>query len=310
MTATAIPAVSGTTPETKIRRPVLRCYGGKWRLGSRLVQLFPPHHIYTEAFGGAASVLMQKPRAANEIYNDLDGDLVNVFRVLQCHAKAKRLAELLRVTPFARAEFEKSYRPAKDPVEAARRTIIRSFQGFGSDSVTRVKASRVGFNSSLMKTGFRYNNTRANVSAAEDWSHYPAQVAAFCERLQGVTIERRNALELLAKCDRPDALHYVDPPYPKEVRNNGASESRVEHNYRHEMSTTEHEALAELLHSLKGMVVISSYPGTLYRRLYSGWPVYSWTGSQFCHNAQKRTEMVWLNPAAEIARSQQSLFER
>jgi DNA adenine methylase len=286
-----------------ITRPVLRYYGGKWRLSRRLIDLLPPHHIYTEAFGGAASVLMLKPRAPAEIYNDLDSEVVNVFRVLQVRARAQRLEQLLRVTPFAREEFEKSYKPCADQVERARRTIIRAFMGFGSDSITRVKATHTGFNTRIsthatMKTGFRSNSWRSNTPAAVDWSRYPNSLQGFIERLSGVVIENRDALEVLAKADRPETLHYVDPPYPRDVRNNGATDSRVEHNYRHEMKDSDHERLAGLLRSLKGMVIISSYPGDLYRRLFGDWKTIEWIGQQFCHGSQKRTETVWMNSAA------------
>jgi DNA adenine methylase len=289
-----------------IRRPVLRYYGGKYRLAPRLIQLFPVHHIYTEAFGGAASVLMLKPRSPAEIYNDLDGEVVNVFRVLQVQSRAHKLEQLLRVTPFSRTEFEKSYKPSADPVERARRTIMRSFMGFGSDSITRVKASATGFNTrvSTMKTGFRSNSWRSNTPAAVDWARYPDTLQAFCDRMRGVVIENRNALEVIAKADREDTLHYVDPPYPKSTRNNGATESRVEHNYRHEMSDEDHIRLAELLHNLKGMVMISSYPGPLYEKLYADWKAIEWIGNQFCHGSQKRTETVWINAAAYAGMSQ------
>jgi DNA adenine methylase len=283
-----------------ITRPLLRYYGGKWRLADRLIQIFPVHHIYTEVFGGAASVLLRKPRSPAEIYNDLDGEVVNVFRTLQVEARARRLEQLLRVTPFSRDEFEKSYKPTKDDLERARRTIIRSFMGFGSDSITRVKASGSGFNTriSTMRTGFRSNSWRSNTPAAVDWARYPDCLQAFCERLRGVVIENRNALEILAKADRDDALHYVDPPYPRSTRNNGATESRVEHNYRHEMTDADHAKLAELLRSLKGMVIISSYPGPLYDQIFGDWEKLTWSGQQFCHGSQKRTECIWLNPAA------------
>ena len=299
----------------RVRRPVLRYYGGKWRLAQRLISLFPPHHVYVEAFGGAASVLMLKPRSDAEIYNDLDGEVVNVFRILQCQAKSAKLERLLRVTPFARAEFVKSYRDSRDPVEQARRTIMRSFMGFGSDSITRVKSGVIpnGFCTRIydttMRTGFRFNSVRSNVSGAEDWSHYPDYIAAFCARLKGVVIENRNALRVMVKSDRFDTLHYVDPPYPSSVRNRNASENRLQHNYRHEMTIKQHEKLAETLHSLKGMVVVSSYPGDLYNRLFASWKRVSWTGEQFCHGSQTRTECVWMNKAAATAQRQQSLFQ-
>ncbi len=277
-------------------RPVLRYHGGKYRLAPRLIKIFPPHRVYTEAFGGGASVLMQKPRSYAEIYNDLDGEVVNVFRVLQNRRKARNLEQLLRLTPFARKEFLLGYKRGQTDVERARRTIIRSFMGFGSDSISRM-------------TGFRWNADHSGTTPASDWAHYPAALSAFVERLQGVTIEQRDALDILAKMDREDALHYVDPPYPMSTRRigNGITPN---HGYRHEMTDEDHVRLSELLHSLKGMVVISSYPGPLYDRLYAGWHSIEWTSKHFVSTSgdAKRTECVWLNPAAR-ANSQQNIFD-
>lgn len=115
------------------RRPVLRYHGGKWRLAPWICAHFPAHRLYVEPFGGAASVLLRKPRSYGEIYNDLDGEIVNVFRVLRDNGHALRAA--LELTPFAREEFAESYMPHSDPIEQARRTIVRSFQGFGSAAV-------------------------------------------------------------------------------------------------------------------------------------------------------------------------------
>src|SRR5882724_10666012 len=152
-----------------IARPVLRYHGGKFRLAPELLKIFPPHRVYTEVFGGGGSVLLLKDRCYSEIYNDLDGEVVNVFRVMQNPKRAARLERLLRLTPFARAEFLLSYKPTRSytrkgcavpNVERARRTIIRAFMGWGSDSISRLKASRAGFNtriSSTMSTGFRWN---------------------------------------------------------------------------------------------------------------------------------------------------------
>src|SRR5665213_2754809 len=114
-------------------RPVLRWHGGKWLLAKRILEYFPRHHLYTEAYGGAASVLLRKWRSAGEIYNDLDQTLVHLFRVLRDPDQAAALIRLLELTPYARDEFAAAYEPAEDPVERARRTIVRSFMGYGSD---------------------------------------------------------------------------------------------------------------------------------------------------------------------------------
>jgi len=286
-----------------MKRPVLRYHGGKFRLAPRLLTIFPPHRTYTEVFGGGGSVLMQKPRSYAEIYNDLDGEVVNVFRVLQNRRKAKRLEELLRLTPFAREEFEISYEQAQSDIERARRTIIRSFMGFGSDSISRMKASRAGFNtrlSSVMSTGFRWNSNRSGTTPAGDWKNYVEYVPAFCERLQGVVIENRDASTILSKMDNDQALHYVDPPYPMAVRAAGNG-TTPEHRYKFEMTDADHEALSDLLHRMKGMVIISSYPGELYEKLYADWTPTEWRSGHFCgtnKGGESRTEVVWLNKAA------------
>jgi DNA adenine methylase len=110
--------------------------------------------------------------------------------------------------------------------------------------------------------------------------------------------------------DVPDALHYVDPPYPIGVRAIGNG-TTPEHRYRHEMTDDDHVRLAELLSRLQGMVIISSYPGSLYDELFRGWQRIGWTGGQFCglkSGSRTRTECVWLNQAASDGLRQQSLF--
>ena len=229
----------------------------------------------------------------------MDGEVVNFFRVMQDPQSSERLEALLRVTPFAHAEFLLAYKHSKDPVERDRRTIIKACMGFGSDSITRPLASSVGFNSrvSTMKTGFRAGSRDSGTAPAQDWANYPSNIAAFCRRLQGVVIENREAIDILEKFDRHDTLHYCDPPYPFRSRTEQSKR------YKHEMSDEDHISLGGAVHKLAGMVVISGYSSDLYLELYKDWESIEWTARNFCHGGQKRTEIIWLNPAAyELSR--------
>lgn len=163
--------------------------------------------MYVEPYGGAASVLMLKPRSYAEVYNDLNGNVVNVFRVLRDPELAECLRRALHLTPWARAEFNLSYEPAEDPVERARRTIVQSFMAFGSS-----------FQRGRSRTGFRAKFTNRHQTGARDWIGYPKSIPAFVERLQGVVIEERPALDVIRQQDAPDTLFYVDPPYVPATR--------------------------------------------------------------------------------------------
>jgi DNA adenine methylase len=266
-------------------RPLLRWHGGKWRLGPWIVAHLPRHQVYIEPFGGAASVLLRKPRSYAEIYNDLDGDVVNLFRVLRSD-RAGELVRALELTPFARTEFEDAYERSDDPVEEARRLVVRSFMGFGSD----------GFNRAV-RTGFRSTSNRSGTTPAHDWANYPKALLAIIERLNGVVIERRPALEVMFQHDRADALHYLDPPYMPGTRS-GKSRKTGEryHAYTHEMTLDDHRVLLSSLPAIKGAVVISGYETQLYDEALLGWRRV--TIAAMADGAAKRTEVLWLNARA------------
>ena len=130
-------------------RPVLRYHGGKWKLAPWIIDHFPPHNIYVEPFGGAASILMRKSRSCGEVYNDIDGDVVNIFRVLQDPEKANELSKRVSLTAFARAEFRAAYGKPSDEIDAAHKMIVRSFMGFGRASMTREHVTGFRKNSNL-----------------------------------------------------------------------------------------------------------------------------------------------------------------
>lgn len=235
--------------------PVLRYHGGKFRLAKWIMNFFPPHHCYVEPFSGAASVLLQKARSHGEVYNDLDSDIFNLFHVLRNEKNAQRLIELCHLTPYSRDEFKLAYVLTDDPIERARRTIVRSAMGFGSGAAT------------FHKTGFRCEAKRQYRTSAHVWSDYPEVLSYVCERLQGVNIENRPALDCIRHHDHEDTLFYVDPPYMLATRKLNSSKSV----YQHEMSAEEHEHLLQCLTSIDGMVVLSGYDSELYNDHLSSW---------------------------------------
>lgn len=265
----------------KPSRPLLRWHGGKWRLSSWIIEHFPPHRVYTEAYGGAGSVLIKKPRAYSEIWNDLDQEVVTLFRVLRNKKQSRELRKALYLTPFSHEEFRLSYEAIDDPLEKARRLIIRCYMGFGTPAHNR-----------KYPTGFRANAHRSHTTPAHDWINYPGALAATIKRLRGVTIENKEALKILTQHDGEDTLHYVDPPYVHVTRSGFDKNKR----YSFEMSDQDHRKLAAVLKKLKGMVVLSGYPGRLYEKLYSGWK--SFGREAMADGARKRLEVLWLNRAA------------
>jgi DNA adenine methylase len=262
----------------KVSRSFLRYYGGKWKLAPWIISHFPPHKIYVEPYGGAASVLLQKPRSGAEIYNDLDGQLVNLFRIVR--ERGAELKAALELTPFSRADFELSYQPAEDALERARRAIVRSFMGYSSNSLNR-------------NSGFRSSVNRTERNAALDWKNYPAHLPIIIERLRGVVLENREAQEVMLNNDTPTTLHYVDPPYVHETRACLEKKSL----YQHEMNEASHRRLAEFLKTLSGKVIISGYASPLYDELFQGWQRYE--REAFTINAAPRLEVLWLRGCEE-----------
>jgi DNA adenine methylase len=270
---------------SEVTRPALRYHGAKFRLASWILQFFPPHGCYVEPFGGAAGVLLQKPRVYAEIYNDLDSDIVNFFRVLRDPAMRADLIEACRLTPYAREEFDLGYEPTDDPLERARRTCVRAAMGFGSAGATKAT------------TGFRTDTRRKYGTAQHNWADYPGALGAIGERFAGVLIENRDAIEVLQAHDGHDTLHFVDPPYVHEtrcLRNKGG--------YRHELDGEGHQRLLDSLRAVDGMVVLCGYATELYDTELYDWERHS-TSARISggRGTSLRTEVVWLTPACSSA---------
>jgi DNA adenine methylase len=272
-------------------RPALRWHGGKWLLAPWIISHFPPHRVYVEPYGGAGSVLMRKPRSYAEVWNDLDDSVVNLFRILRSD-QADELVRRLRLTPFARTEFDETSSPLpQDPMESARHLVLRSFMGFGSNAHGRA-------------TGFRANSNRSGTTPAHDWCNYPDALVEIIDRLAGVVIENRDAIKLMTQQDGPDTLFYVDPPYVWSTRGDESPD------YVHEMDDGAHAALLAFLPTLEGMVVLSGYPSPMYDQALAGWRRIE--REALADGARKRTEVLWINPAAcnaaSVAQAQHDMF--
>lgn len=259
----------------EVTRPALRYHGGKFRLAPWIISNLPPHRVYVEPFCGAASVLLRKPRSYAEVINDLDGEIVDLFRVLRDRSTGAELERLLRLTPFARDEFSAAYELAESPIERARNTIIKSFMGFGSNAINKA-------------SGFRCNSNRSGTTPAHDWANYPDAMAALVDRMQGVVIENRDAIATISQHDGTETVFYVDPPYVFSTRNDGNAD------YAHEMTDADHGELANVLRNVRGMVVLSGYSCDLYESLYAGWIRIE--RRALADGAKERTEVLWMSP--------------
>lgn len=240
-------------------KPPFAYFGGKGRLAPWIASLLPPHTVYVEPFAGSAAVLFAKQPSTHEILNDVDGDVVNFFRVLRERCDELELA--CRLTPYARDEYM-AHRTAADEVvddvERARRWWVRSTQSFA-----QVAAGRTGWSSSISKNS---NNARSV------WNRID-RFAATAERLACVTIENQDAVDVVRRYDHPEGVIYCDPPYLAEVRTAYRDGRRPNGDYRHEFATVEqHAELAAVLRTVKATVFVSGYPAQLYDdELYAGW---------------------------------------
>ncbi len=268
-----------------VSRPALRYLGGKFRLAPWILRFMPPHECYVEPFGGAAGVLLQKPRAYAEVYNDLDGDIVNFFRVCRDPVTREQLSQACGLTPYARAEFELAWKPTEDPVERARRTAVRAAMGFGSAGATKGT------------TGFRIDTRRKHGTAQNNWVDYPPTVAAVGRRFENVLIENRPAIDVMLQHDSPSTVHFVDPPYVHHTR-----VMRSQGGYRHELGDEDHEDLLEVLDSLQGMVLLCGYESPLYTGRLSTWRRETVTARiSSGRGTALRDEVLWMNQACQLA---------
>jgi len=232
-------------------RPPVKWHGGKFYMCQRIIQYFPPHHTYLEPFGGAASVLLNKPPSEVEVYNDLDERITRLFRVLRDHGQ--ELQRRLALTPYSEVEFQDAEQPAADEIEQARRDFVRWRLSLG------------GRGESFSFTLHRVRRGMADVVSGY-LSMIDEEFPRIIERLRSVEIVKRKAIDVIRTWDSPKTLIYADPPYLHSTREEGSRSV-----YGCEMTEEDHRELADVLKGCQGKVVLSGYPSDLYEELYRGW---------------------------------------
>lgn len=252
-------------------RTLLNYPGAKWGMAKEIVALMPKHRSYLEPFFGSGTVLFNKPPSPIETVNDIDGDIVNFFRVLR--EQPEKLSAFIAMTPYSREVFNDAHENRGDTdFERAYKFAIRSKMGHGFKT--------------YQKTGFKIDvQARENSYAVNCWNRLPGDLIHAAERLKGVQIEQQPALDLIRKFNYDNVLIYADPPYLLSTR--GGKQ------YRHEMTEEDHVQLLGALKGHKGSVILSGYPSELYDRELKGWSRIE--RKSYNQNADRRTEVLWCN---------------
>ncbi|MCJ8322755.1 MAG: DNA adenine methylase [Rhizobiales bacterium] len=271
-------------------RSICRYHGGKGKQAQKILPYFPPHTVYCEPFLGIGSVFLQKPRAYAEIVNDRDSIIYNLFSIIK-NGALDELCHIIENTPYSRDAYE----VATD--------ILNDFGGAVCE-VEQVAAFIIHNSMAYrprLKAGFRADVKRPYTIPAHDWTSQADVIKGFRDRLKGVVIENKDAVEVMKAADTPKTLHYLDPPYMPETRG-------INSKYKHDLTEFDHENLLNEILKLQGMVAISGYDCSLYEHILvgNGWHRINYTA--YADGAHLRTECLWLNPLCQANQQQTDLF--
>jgi len=262
------------------RRIAFGWYGGKFSHLNWLLPLLPYTHHYCEPFGGSAAVLLNREPSPIETYNDIDGEVVNFFRVLR--DQTDELIKAIALTPFSREEFAIAVSKQANglsELERARHFFVRA----------RQVRTGLAQTASIGRWANCKQTSRAGMAGAVSrWLGSIEGLPEIAERLLRVQIENRPAIEVIRLYDSGDTLFYCDPPYPHEIRGDKKS-------YKYEMMEKDHIELAIALRNVKGKAAISGYRCDLMDELYNGWRCVE-APEKNCHSVKKpRREALWMN---------------
>lgn len=256
---------------------ILNYPGSKWKMADLIIDQMGSHNTYVEPFFGSGAVFFNKSRVKVETINDIDGRIVNFFRV--CRDYPEQLIAKVLLTPHSREEYLNSYQVSPDPIEDARRLMVRCWQAIGAKTSDR--------------TGWRSIIDYNGPDTANEWATVWMKIEEVAYRLKGVQIEKQDAVKLLNRYNREDVLTYVDPPYLLKTRTNRL--------YQHEYSNEDHMTLLELLRNFKGKVILSGYQSDMYDIALPNW--YKICHDSTAESGAKRLEVIWMNyePSGQLS---------
>lgn len=280
-------------------KPPMQWYGGKTRMVDELLKHVPSHECYLEAYGGSGALLFAKDPCKVEAYNDLHSGVVTFYRVLR--DKPGDLILLLSLTPYSREEYVRCWHYIErirsgwddyDDVEYARCFFViarQSFAGKHCDLYLGQKNPGGVWSRSTLS-----NNAYAWVNSIEG-------LPTIHNRLRGVQIENKPALETIRQFDSDITFMYLDPPYVLSTR-------KEKEGYNYEMSDQDHEYLLCTIKQCKGMVLLSGYDNPLYNDLLSNWhrrDIKTKANIPRGEDADlERIEVLWWNEALDQNNSQ------
>lgn len=241
----------------------LRWVGGKFLLSNKVAALIPKHKVYVEPFGGAAHLFFVKTPSKVEVYNDIDSNLVNFWKVARDQAKA--LIEIIDDLPYSREYYHDviSKPLPDDPLHRAAVWFYILQSSFSAKYASRWSRSKIGNHAAQLR-----NKTK--------------QINFVKKRFSKVLIENRDFREIFSFFDSNQTFFYVDPPYYNQ---------RYFENYYKSIpafSEHDHRDLAKILANLKGKFILSGYPSDLYSELYSR-QNFSWI--EFSHQVLCKKEV-------------------
>lgn len=251
---------------------ILKYPGAKWRIANWIIEHIPEHHSYVEPYFGSGAVFFNKSPSNIETINDIDGDVVNFFRVVR--ESVDELAYKIFMTPYARAEYERSY-------EGSEKTDIDKAVAF----CIKINMSH-GYRCNA-KSGWKNDvQGRERSYAVQVWNKLPEIIMQAAARLKEVQIEQRPALDIIKRFNHPKCLIYCDPPYLLETRNSSKQ-------YNFEMSDKDHEDLLNTVLESKSKIIISGYESGLYNDALKNWR--KKTGYSLTQSLRKAKEVIWMN---------------